>query len=285
MTVALDQHLRQAGRDHCPLWVDAWAYGRHVLRRDAAAPWDDVGALVAHHRQLQGLVKSDVQNIDVGDFYQAWISNHPALLAAMGEKRRLGYALRTLLADGASRAQLKEIVAAICECYGQQPVVLALPSPRAWIGRAHCQARGLEQVEVTWEDAESAAMYMADFVRTFSDCSLSGLLLLDEAPDGPACAEDLLRYQPLFNVAQHYRWQVAVVGCSEGYQPEPGKEVSQVILERVHSGAGATPGRDFWQTGDPGTRATPAFWYVEVPATAVPETVLDRLDTLRQCST
>ncbi len=70
MTLDLDLHLQEVAGQRVPLWLDAWAYGIRVLRHGAAAPWDALGELVAHHRQLQALVRSDVVTIDVRDFYE-----------------------------------------------------------------------------------------------------------------------------------------------------------------------------------------------------------------------
>jgi len=282
MGTRLATHLREAAARQVPLWVDAWAYGTRVLRKGKAAPWEDLGELVAFHRQLQGLVRSDIVTINAADFYRHWLDSHPALLTAMAEKRRLGYALRTLLADDAARKQMREVVGALYDCYPEQPVALALPSPRAWMATAHGRAHALDDIPVSWDDAESAAMYMADFLRNFSDCGLSGLLLVDAPADGPACDADLERYRPVINVVEHYRWQLALLGTASGFCPATENTAIYTIDELSTKPAGATLDQRFWSTGELPGETRPLFWYAEVPEDAVPELVLERLETLRK---
>jgi hypothetical protein len=281
MTVALDAYLQKIAEDRVPLWLDPWSYGIQVLRKGSPAPWNDVAALVSFHRQLQGLVNSDVIGIDAADFYRYWLAAHPGVVADMAEKRRLGYALRTLLADTRARNHLKENVTALGECYCDKPLILACPSPRSWIADAYCQAHPGETVNASWEDAESAAMYMADFLRNFADCALSGLLLVDACGTGPASNTDLEHYQPVANLAHHYQWQVVVMAGASHYQTGPAHSGFHTITEGAADRAGVRLHQDFWTGGETPQAGNPQFWYASIPADAVPETVLDRLDTLR----
>jgi len=281
MPIPLEQQLARISEQRVPCWLDAWPHGLRLLRKHRPPPWDKIGELVAFHRQLQALVKSDVVTIDVADFYHCWLQTHPALVGAMGEKRRLGYALRTLLADAAARAQLLDATSALRDSYPDQPLMLALPAPRRWAGLAHCRASGAATVDVSWDDAESASMYVADFLRAFSEQGLSGLLLADEAGRGPASDADLARYQPVLNIAGHYRWRVAVLGCGDGYLPGESQAAVEIIAPGCEgSGAGALLPDAFWSAGVAPDTPAPRFWYTTIPADALPETVLERLAAL-----
>jgi hypothetical protein len=281
MAVDLKDHLAAVSSRRTPLWVDAWKYGETLLNKGEEAPWDDLGQLVSLAGKLQNLVASDVLMVEVQCCYDYWTKRHPELLSAMAEKRRLGYALRTLLADQACRAQLHECIDALGNTHSGLPVVLAMSSPRHWMARAYCQAREIESVEVSWEDAESASMYMADFLRAFADCELSGVLLRESPGGGPTNAAELARYQPLINVARHYQWAVVLDNgedsCATGFGGDEvcflGADIGEVSGVRV-TGLGG-------QVDFAGLARAGAYCHVRIPADAKPESVLDALDTLR----
>lgn len=282
MSAALDEYLLNAVTDHCPVWVDAWSYGEALLNKGETAPWGDVAAFVSFHRQLQSLVRSDVLLVEVGRFYEFWVQRDPALLAAMGQKRRVGYPLRTLLANPDARSAIHEIVNAICDSYTDKPVVLALPSPKSWLGSAYKNASKTAEVRVSWDDAESASMYVADFLRVFSDCNIAGILLREDEGDGPASEEELLRYQPLLNVAQHYGWQLAFDGCTNDFLATPAQGIDICMGEQTSRAQGKKLGSDYWDGETPVPSTDKAFWYCEVPPQAVPEKVLEKLAALRK---
>lgn len=279
MSLDLKTHLAEVAVSKIPLWVDGWHYGRELLNKGNAAPWGDVGAFVSFFTKLQSLVESDVLVVEVGDFYQNWHQDNPALIAAMAEKGRLGYAMRTLLADQGARDQLHEVVKAVCDTNAGTPVLLAMPSPKRWMGEAHCQARGLDSVEVSWEDAESASMYVANFLRCFAGCDLSGVLLRDTAGEGPSSSSDIARYQPVLNVAEHYHWSVSLDGCSAAV---PDSGVSLCFGQPGGDKPVAKLTRADWGKGDSQSIAENQCWYVEIPSDAVPEQVLEVLGKLKE---
>ena len=273
MSVVLTQYLEKLATEHTPLWIDAWAYGKALLARGGEPPWGDVGELVAYHRQLQSLVGSDIVVVELESFYHSWLQQSPGLLAAMAAKKRLGYALRTLLANTAAREHLHEIVDALAGLYPDRPVLLALPSPKHWMAIAYCQAHALNEVEVSWDDAESASMYIADYLRSLADCDISGLVLRDS--EGPSTDEEVARYQPVLNVADHYRWQVVLDGCSQGYQSGSGQGVSFCLGDSSGNSGCRKASLDAWQSG---ATENSAFLYLTIPVDAVPESVLEWLE-------
>ncbi|MBV1919517.1 MAG: hypothetical protein KUG73_02455 [Pseudomonadales bacterium] len=278
------------------VWVDAWDYGNKLLNKGQPAPWHDIAAIIAHIKQLQSLVNSDIVTLEVGDFYSAWLRFNPDLLHAMGQKRRLGYALRTMLADQDARKQLKEIIDALCESYCDKPVVLAIPSPKQWIASAYCTAKDIDSVDISWDDAESASMYVADFLRCFSGCGISGLLIRDNTDQGPASDAEVARYQPVLNVAEHYRWQCILDGCPHSYIPNPvtginfslrRRQFSQLSLQQHQSQQPPPPftalkltAQD-WTEHPSSVKPDGTCCYVCIPSDAIPETVLEKLTHLR----
>ncbi len=302
-TIASEKHPKQHA-----MWVDAWDYGNQLLNKSSlnkdslnkgqSLPWHDIAAIVAHIKQLQNLVNSDIVTVEVGDFYTSWLRSHPTLLNAMGEKRRLGYALRTMLAELGAREQLKDIINALCETYRDKPVVLAIPSPKQWIASAYCAAKNIDGVDVEalnidWNDAESASMYVADFLRSFSECAISGLLIRDDADQGPASDAEVARYQPVLNVGEHYRWQCILDGCPQSYVPTPNTGISFSLRETQRSQPSqkaqqAPPlftalklSAQDWAQHPSSIEPGGACCYVCIPSDGIPETVLEKLTLLR----
>ncbi len=291
MAIDITHYLNTISSEQPPVkhsvWVDAWDYGNQLLNKGQPAPWHDIAAIIAHIKKLQSLVSSDILTLEVGDFYTSWLRSHPTLLHTMGDKRRLGYALRTMLAEQGAREQLKEIIDALCESYCDKPVVLAIPSPKKWIASAYCDAKDIDAVDISWDDAESASMYVADFLRSFSGCDISGVLIRDNTDQGPASDAEVARYQPVLNVAEHYRWQSILEGCPQNYVPNPNTGISFSLRGRQQSQHSSPPftalklSAQDWtqhpQSMEPGN----ACCYVCIPADAIPETVLEKLTQLR----
>ncbi len=281
MPVEIKHHLQKIAEERSPLWIDAWAYGQQLLNRGNHPPWDDVGAFVSFYGRLQGLVKSDILALEIGNFYACWLRQNPALLATMGEKRRLGYALRSMLADPAARAQLHEVIKAVCDSNPDVPVLLALPSPKQWMASAHCHARQLDKAEVSWDDAESASMYVADFLRCFADCELSGVLLRDAEDAGPAGDGDVARYQPVINVANHYHWQLILDGCADDFLPAPDSGVSFTLGKPGSEAWGLKLPAKCWESAEVPETNGLGLRYLTVPQDAVPEQVLEIIGKAR----
>lgn len=270
------------------LWLDSTAYAGRLLA-GGRIPWLDATACAAWQRKAQGLLHSDVLAVPLAEPIAAWLAANRELAEAMAAKPRTTYALKTLLADEALRAHLVALVAALRGAVGALPLVLQLPSPRRWIALAHAQAHGGAEVpQIGADEIDSAAVLVADFLRSFGESAVDGLLLDEAAGDEPADAEQLAWYQPVLNVAAHYRWDVglrlpeavAFAGAVAGY--------AYVIAPRVLSGAAPAPlaglsvPEAFWRAGTAApTPAAGRFRHAQIPADSVPEQVLERIAALR----
>ena len=277
MAIKLNKHSQDISTERTPLWIDAWEYGRELFLKGNSPPWEDIAAFVAYHKKLQGLIKSDFVVVELECFYDNWLQRHPALLDAMSAKKRVGYSMRTLLADDASRNQIREIVDALADCYGDLPLVLSVPSPKNWLEISHCQAHGVDAVNINWEQAESGSMYMADYLRNFATCNLSGLLLKDTENEGPASDDELAHYQPVLNVAQHYRWQVVSDGCEMNYMPSAESGLTYFTNTQPQAEACLKFSLDSWPPTTPPPFNGLGFWYLTVQKGMVPESTLDAL--------
>ncbi|PPE74358.1 hypothetical protein C3942_10060 [Solimonas fluminis] len=251
-----------------PLWLDYGDYAGALLG-GGAMPWLDVAGTIALQRKAQGLLRSDVLQLPVAAVAQAWVAAHPALREAMAAKRRAVVPLKTLLADEALRAHLVELARGLRACFAEAPLALACPSPRAWVAAAYRLAHG-EETEAGEDETDSAAVYMADFLRSFGEAGIDVLLLQEGAQ--PPLPE---LYTPVLNVAAHYRWEAGL----QGPAGLAASGLAFVIAPESASGRPLAPA--YW--GGAAAEDCPAqgFRYAAIPADAQPESVLKRLAELR----
>lgn len=272
--------LLDSGRK--PLWLDYGDYAGGLLA-GGRVPWLDVAACVGWLRKAQGLLKSDVIGLPLASVIEAWLAANPALREEMAAKRRAVYAIKTLLADEPLRAQLLELARGLRACFADTPLALVCPSPRRWVREAFQQAHGAEaDVEVGDDEADTAAMYMADFLRSFADAGIDGLLLQESADHEPATAAAVVVYQPVLNIAAHYRWEVGLEAPAGRYG---GGEAGLSFVIAPSALAGARAGLivpDAFWSGE-AAPACPAggLRHARIPVDAQPERVLQRLAELR----
>ncbi|WP_020650921.1 hypothetical protein [Solimonas variicoloris] len=262
------------------LWLDYADYAGALLA-GGSAPWLDASALIAWQRKAQGLLRSDVVELPLGAVAAAWLAAHAPLREAMRAKRRAVFPLRTLLADEAWRAHLAELAGGLRASFAAQPLALACPSPRRWLLDAYQAAHG-EAPEIDDDEVESAAVYLADFLRCFGETGVDLLLLQESAASEPGEASALAAYQPVLNVAAHYRWSAGLSAPAGRYaggeapldfvvapQPAAARYAAQLVPAAYWSGGEAPP-------CPPG-----GFRYAGIPGDAQPEAVLQRLAALR----
>jgi hypothetical protein len=267
-----------------PIWFDAAAYGRARLIGGSDLPWQAPAELTAFFGKTQAMFGSDAILADVADVFAQRAAADQALRAAMGARSRPGYALRTLLADERARAIAAEAVGALAATKGTVPLVLTVPAPGRWLAAAAEQAHPGSAPPDSGQ-AETAAMYSADFLRTFGDTGVNGLLI----DEGRMPAGELVHpeaYRPVLNVAEHYEWPVLIrtdAAAAWPHGPVPG------VLAWIGSAPpaaaseplgrwGVVAGPEFWADADPPADAELVL--AEVPAQAEPEAVMKRVRAL-----
>lgn len=265
-----------------PLWLDSTAYTARLLE-GGQAPWLEIASFLSWQRKAQGLLRSDVIALQAEPVVDALLAMHPALRSAMAAKSRALFPLKTLLAATQLREQLSEMLGGLRACFPGTPLAFVVPSPRRWIALSYRQAFGADaDVEAGVDEFDSASVYVADFLRCFSESGLD-ILLLDEAADTePASPEDIEWYRPVLNVATHYRWQLGVRLPLATVDPGKIEGIDFFIAPRpLAASTGVLTPDTFW-TGNP-PPACPAghFRTADIPAEANPELVLDRVAVLR----
>lgn len=265
-----------------PLWLDYGDYAGRLLA-GGQVPWGDVSAYVAWQRKAQGLLKSDVIALPLAPLCEAWLAAHPGLSETMAAKRRVVFPLKTLLADEALRSHIADLLTGLRASFPRQPLALVLPSPRAWMTLAYQQAHGVQDDAAGGaDDVDSAAMYLADFLRRFGDCGIDTLLLQERAGAEPADAAELEWYRPVFNVCTHYHWDCGLHLPVAVQAPGTVEGLGFVIApHRLDRGSPVIAlGEAFWSGAEPPPAAA-GLRFAVVPASASPEAVLDRLAALR----
>ena len=198
---------RLTAAERC-VWLDDRAYAERLLAA-GKQPCLAVSDYVAFRTQASSLLHSDVLPLPVGPICAAWLDAHPELLERMGQKQRVGAPLRAMLGDPALRDHLVAIARALGQALGDKPLVLELPAPRTWIDVTHARC-GLAALEVDQAGAEKAAVYVAEFLRAFAECYIDGIVLVEDASQATLTAQRVTCYQPVLNIAEHYRWTVGV---------------------------------------------------------------------------
>ena len=246
--------------------IDHKRYAHAVILRGRHIPWGDPVAYSGFFGRAQGLLKPDATLLDLGALYDFFLASDDGLKDAMSARSRTGYALKTLLADDATTKKTLEFAEVLAQT-SRPPLVLQIPSPMLWLARTHELAGAGKLEELDVDHAEKAAMYVADWLRNLSALPVS-LLLLDARPGDGAHLPivDLAAYRPVSNITEHYRWNL-------GQRSDEGVTVVGAPM----TGIAVPP--SYWLS----TEADPPvgeFLIADIPADAVPETVLAQLARL-----
>jgi hypothetical protein len=264
------------------LWLDDVAYSARLLAMPSTA-WFDVAALTAFRRKGASLLQSDVTVVPIGAVMEAVARADEDLLAEMRAKKRAIAPLRTLLGDGRLRSIAVDVAAALCGTLNSKPLVASIPSPRRWLSEAYAWAHGSSTANAGPEEVDSAAVYVAEFLRGLGAVGIHALLLEERMADEPVSAKEIAWYQPVINVCKHYRWDIGLrLEDGAGFLGDTG-DMAFIIAPRPPTGtvAGVATPAAFWADASPPAVPAGGFRFTQIPADANPEHVLQRLKTLR----
>ncbi|MEZ2122261.1 hypothetical protein [Corynebacterium sp. CCM 9203] len=247
------------------LFLDHVPFGERVILH-GELPYLDAPATASYYGQAQGMLNSDATIVDLGALYSAVLSATPELGESMGARSRTGYTLRTMLADDSAATVANRILTATSHT-SRVPFLLRIPSPLRWLAQAAAAAGNTDVSSITEDHAESAAMYVADWLRRFVDAPVAGLLLdgRRSGDDTTLPAEDIAAYQPVINAAEHVGWSVLM-------------QTDETIAVAGKDLCGATVDPGYW-LGE-GEVPQADFLVAQIPVEAEPDTVLERLEAL-----
>jgi hypothetical protein len=246
--------------------IDHLRYAQAVILRGQPVPWADPIAYSQFLGQAQGLLKPDATLLDLGALYDHDLAPNEALKSSLSARSRTGYALKTLLAYEKTARSALELASVVSQT-SAAPLVLQIPSPMLWLALTHELSGAGTMTELSDDNAENAAMYVADWLRRLSMLPVS-MLLLDER--WPATRElplvDSSAYTPVSNVTDHYRW--ALARRTRDRVDILGSTVTATVVPQ-----------DYWLS-DAASAPSGDLLFAEIPADAVPETVLSQLAKL-----
>ncbi|WP_408587393.1 hypothetical protein [Novosphingobium sp.] len=258
-------------------WLSHADYAAALLLR-GAPDWLESDRIAAWLRQAQGLLASSVVEVDLGAIASHWLDRDSALRHAMATKSRPAYPLRTLLESHNLRAQIVSLVESIAASLQGTPLVCVIPSPSAWTMQAYAAGFAGERPELDDDIVETAACYSADLIRELPENCVSGVLIDTSCDTCPPTTEHLQLFQPIFNVARHYRWGAGVLAPQGPWSAEIGREGPDFVISPTPvSGrlTGLIVEQSFWQgVVPPPAPAIDCFRYARIPADASPEQVL-----------
>jgi|TARA_R110000782_G_scaffold57256_19_gene119458 hypothetical protein len=266
------------------LWIDFNAYTKKLLLAEGENPWTNPPAYMSFYGQAHGLVNADVVVIDIWDLFHHWMQEDEEAIPSMAGKKRITVAVKTMLEAFAPRELLAEVLTAIGNNYGGSvPIVLVIPSPRCLLIKANKAANGVD-VEPEETHIDTVSMYVADYLRYFSEVDLSGVLLREDPDSMPQSIEELTWYQPIYNVTKHYRWSVGLhLPFSDAGFSVP-EDVNFSIAPVDSAGTESSIGKDIskplWE-GQETVSSGNNFNYLTIPEDTTPELVLDTLSRLR----
>jgi len=267
MTITLAEVITQphSGRARAVV-LDFHEYAQSVILQGREVPWQQPTAYSNFFGQAQGLLKPDVALLDLGTLYANALATNDGLRASLSTRSRTGFALKTLLANETTAAMALELATVVAQT-SSAPLVVQIPSPMLWLAITHELSGAGTVSDLTIDDAENAAMHIAGWLRGLSMLPVS-MLLLDErwTGDGFIPTVDSSAYTPVSNVTLNYRWELAR-RTNDGVS----------ILGSGATGALVPP--EYWLSD--GTMVSAGdFLFAEIPAHAVPETVLSQLAKL-----
>jgi len=246
--------------------IDHQQYAQAVILQGQPIPWTDPIAYSQFLGQAQSLLRPDTTLLDLGAFYQHTVANDESLRSSLSTRSRTGYALKTLLAEEKTALAALELADVVSQTT-RAPLIVQIPSPMLWLAQTHELSGAGAAADLDADHAENAAVYVADWLRRLSGLALS-MLLLDERWTGEAqlpVVDDAV-YKAVCNVTDHYRWAL-------------GRRTSDGVTVVGSTVTGTPVPAEYWLSED---AAAPSgdFLLADIPATAVPETVLAQLTKL-----
>jgi hypothetical protein len=267
-------------------WLKAEAYSKRVLLGSAGAnPWQSVASYVTWFAQTQNLCHSDVATLSIAEVFDRQVLLEGGLASKLSNRQTPKVALRRLIESATARELINEVLFAVL-AQTSQPVVLGIPSPKAWLQHA-AQLAGLTPTALLEDEIEDAAAYIADLLRALSAHPLAAILL-EEAADDQSWAQQLVKcYQPLLNVAQHYRWSAVLRLPQQQSIEAPWSEYFSVLIGQIRSQQQATGidvTQEFHQALSLPKLAAGEFYFIEIDPNSAPEQISEKILALQQAA-
>lgn len=288
MTGMLSEKLPHSnGGGSFKTWLQADAYAKRILLGGSDAnPWESVSGYVTWFFQALNLTKSHVGVISIAEVFDRQAEKDGGLANLLGNRKKAKVAIRRLIESEDARTLINEVLNAVLY-QAIQPVVVSIPSPKAWLYHA-TQLAGLDTNEISDEDIEDAAAYIADLLRALSSHQIAGLLL-EERPDDQQWSDAQVQYyRPLLNIAHHYRWSVVLRLPKETSIAAEAAQQFDAVIGNIRSNETTSTGVDvslqFNQELGLPDLLPGEFYFIEIDEHSLPEKITEKVGAIQKAA-
>ncbi|WP_147535167.1 hypothetical protein [Bacillus marasmi] len=271
--------------------IDFTDYANRLLNNGKKDLYQKPDLFISIFTQAERLLNPDVLNIDVSSFYQVYLENEQVFVQSIKSKR-LPVIMKNILAQEKPKSLITEIINGL-KSLSKKPVVISIDSPQKWLQEASKSVKGEGEISLSLDEIERASMYIAEFLRSFSTLNISAIVIKESENTIFTHDELLERYQPITNVAKHYKWSLGLQMDTCLNPTEIRKLVDFCLISSLtfpeltslwEEGQAIGGGLDqrFWEGQiQTGTIPKTGLLFGKIPADAEPETVLSQIQNLR----
>ncbi len=280
--------IRESSKLAPRVWLDCLDYGCRLF-----APGVDIWGRADNHisvvGQVQKLLRSDVIQVRVDNFYRTLALTDPELIASIMDGRPSS-TLRMCLRSSTGDEVTQRVLAGLSALFPNLPLVIVIDGAAKWLRWAATLAGSEGDSGVTVELVDRASVHLADLLRRLSDTAVSGMVIDLGSPVSDTLSEELGLNRPLLNVAKHYKWETGVLIDND--PSDLGEFAVDLVLGdgtefAPHNLDGGAPVisntlmRSFWIDDTSPSLPNRGLFYGKVPEDSAPERVLARLAGLR----
>lgn len=275
------------------IFLDFFDYANVLFNNGKEDIYLNPETFISVYSQAERLLSPDILDIYASPFYRSFLDQESEMIESW-KGRRTSLALKKTFGLDKPKTVLSEIINAMKSLYPNHPLVLTIDSPQKWLQQTHKLVNPEQEENLSLDELERGAMYIAEFLRSFSTLGVNGVVLREFDESTLAHEEVLSSYQPIINVINHYKWPLGILfekGIIQSsdisnkvdfylFQSTDFSEVSTFWEENLLVGGGLNT--DFWMGNQKVDRnLRKGLYFGKIPPKAEPETVLTQLKALR----
>lgn len=188
------------------IWLDHLAFAKATLLPDADLPWLDAPAFAQWLTKSHGLLGRQMVLVPVSAGIVAWLRAHPDAMQSMRQAKGPLGMVRVLCAHPDFTGWLQAMALNLRTALPPGQTTLVIPGPAALMALLLSEVPGISGDNIDPDDAEDAAVYLANALRAIPVDALE-VLAMDVRVGGqdlPAGIDTLQK------VAAHYQWRFGV---------------------------------------------------------------------------